>query len=39
MNGFLKILENPNNSEDDRQTAATFLDDLVEKLRKKRYKT
>lgn len=38
VNGFLKVLQNPDNSEEDRKTAASFLDDLVEKLRKRRYK-
>ena len=37
VDGFLGILQNPENSPDDRQTAAKFLKDLVERLRRKKY--
>jgi len=38
VQGFLGILQNPANSEDDRKTAAKYLQDLVDKLRMKKYK-
>lgn len=38
VKGFLNIMQNPENSENQRATAKTYLGDLVERLRRIQYK-
>lgn len=38
VKGFLNIMQNPENSENQRATAKTYLGDLVERLRRTQYR-